>query len=315
MTMAGRPTLLVEGIDHAARRISGTRLLRYSKAMRSVGSQKGARYDYSGPKRRLLRVTSNDGVRIGLYASGSGRPLLLVHGTGATSTRWASVLPGLSQHFRVYAMDRRGRGESGDNIRYHVRREAEDIAAVLQRIGEPTVVLGHSYGALCALEASLLVPPDKLILYEPPLGNTVLPPPDDGLVENLRMLLDEGEYEAVLIMFLLHMTEVSDEELKHMMSLPSWTARVEAANTIPREFLAQQTYWLSPDVERMYAPTLLMTGSNSHHAFRDGIERLALALPDHGIATLRGQRHVAMDTAPDLFVELVLTFLADHNGC
>jgi pimeloyl-ACP methyl ester carboxylesterase len=44
--------------------------------------------------------------------SGSGAPLVLVHGTGGFSTRWKPILPALEKYFTVYAVDRRGRGES-----------------------------------------------------------------------------------------------------------------------------------------------------------------------------------------------------------
>ena len=55
-----------------------------------------------------------DGNPIAYQHSGNGPPLVLVHGTTADHTRWQLVLAALEQHFTVYAMDRRGPGESGD---------------------------------------------------------------------------------------------------------------------------------------------------------------------------------------------------------
>lgn len=64
-------------------------------------------------------------------------------------------------------MDRRGRGESGDGPAYSLDREAEDVAALVDSIGQPVNVLGHSYGALCAIKAALLTNNiRRLILYE-----------------------------------------------------------------------------------------------------------------------------------------------------
>ncbi len=94
------------------------------------------------------QVMSKDGTVIGFVHSGEGPPLLLVHGATADSTRWASITPRFEGHFTVYAMDRRGRGRSGDAGDYNLMREAEDIAAVVDSIGEPVSVLGHSYGGL-----------------------------------------------------------------------------------------------------------------------------------------------------------------------
>ena len=58
------------------------------------------------------------------------------------------MLPKLAERFTVYAMDRRGRAPSGDAKEYSISNEADDIAAVVDAIGGPVVVLAHSYGAL-----------------------------------------------------------------------------------------------------------------------------------------------------------------------
>jgi pimeloyl-ACP methyl ester carboxylesterase len=99
-------------------------------------------------------VTSKDGTRIACFRSGEGPPLVLVHGTAADHGRWRPVLPAFEERFTVCAVDRRGRGGSGDSDDYAIEREFEDVAAVVDSLGEPVNLLGHSYGALCALEAS-----------------------------------------------------------------------------------------------------------------------------------------------------------------
>ncbi|MFD1562175.1 alpha/beta fold hydrolase [Haloarchaeobius amylolyticus] len=48
----------------------------------------------------------------------------------------------LAEHFTVYAMDRRGHGESGDNELYEIERVFEDVVAVVDVIGEPVTLLG-----------------------------------------------------------------------------------------------------------------------------------------------------------------------------
>lgn len=50
-------------------------------------------------------------------------------------------------------MDRRGRGGSGDASTYAIDREFEDVVAVVEAAGEPASLLGHSFGAVCSLEA------------------------------------------------------------------------------------------------------------------------------------------------------------------
>lgn len=68
-------------------------------------------------------------------------------------------------------MDRRGRGASGDGPVYHLGREFEDVAAVVDAVaaaaGSAVNVLGHSFGGLCAFGgATLTANVRRLVLYE-----------------------------------------------------------------------------------------------------------------------------------------------------
>ena len=80
----------------------------------------------------LRHVTGSEGVRIACEVSGEGPPLVLVHGAG--SARWTFDLlrPLLEARFTVVAVNRRGRGESGDGEGYRLQSEFEDVAAVVQ---------------------------------------------------------------------------------------------------------------------------------------------------------------------------------------
>jgi len=113
-------------------------------------------------------VTSADGTRIAHKRSGNAPPLVLVHGSTANHTRWAAILPELQNAFTVIAMERRGRGESGDAAAYSRDREYDDVVAVVEAAGGGVSLLGHSFGALCAMEVALRVDDlRRLVLYEP----------------------------------------------------------------------------------------------------------------------------------------------------
>lgn len=258
----------------------------------------------------MNHALSADGTPIGFTRGGSGPALLLVHGTTADHRRWAGIAPRLEAHFTVYAMDRRGRGASGDGASYSLAREAEDVAAVVGAIGGPVSLLGHSYGALCSLEAALLTERiTRLILYEPPipLGHPVYPP---TVPERMTALIEGGAWEAALEIMFREVVRAPEHELEVMRRLPMWQVRVQLAPTIPREMKIEQSYSFDPArYAALRVPTLLLLGGESPPLFRDGIEALHAALPDSAIVRLPGQQHIAMDTAPELFLSEVLAFL------
>src|SRR5262250_723379 len=117
-------------------------------------------------------VTSADSTTIRFDAWGDGQPLIMVDGaTGhrAVSQTNAQVGALLGDEFRVYAYDRRGRGDSGDTAPYAVEREIEDLAALIREAGGAAYVFGISSGAVLSLTAAARgLPITKLALYEAP---------------------------------------------------------------------------------------------------------------------------------------------------
>ena len=260
----------------------------------------------------MEKVLSRDGTSIAYQRSGSGKPLVLVHGTSGTFRRWAPVLPLLERHFTVCAMDRRGRGESGDSASpYCAQREFEDVAALVDAIGPGVHLFGHSYGAVCALEASLLTDHiDRLVLYEPPIPLAGPRGEDDRVLKKMENLLAAGKREAVLDTFMRKMVRMSSADIKLSKSMAAWPARVAAAHTIPREILALREYSFDPLRFRAASvPTLLLLGGESPEHFRQALLLLESALPNSKTVVLPGEQHVAMETAPELLAEAVSAFL------
>jgi pimeloyl-ACP methyl ester carboxylesterase len=161
---------------------------------------------------------------------------VLVHGTAADHSRWAPVLPAFEERFTVCAVDRRGRGGSGDSEVYAIEWEFEDVAAVVDSLGESAILLGHSYGALCALEAALLTRNvSKGVLYDPGIevaGEEIY---TQEVIERLEAMLESGDRDGVVATTMREVAGLPPETVEYMRSQPAWQARVEAAHTIPRE--------------------------------------------------------------------------------
>jgi pimeloyl-ACP methyl ester carboxylesterase len=250
----------------------------------------------------LEKVVSADGTSIAVWRSGEGSPLVLDHG------RWAPVLSALEERFTVLAMDRRGRGGSGDADDYAIDREYEDVAAVVEWAGDGVDLLGHSHGGVCAIEAALLTDRvRKLVLYEAPMGFLASPP---HVVARLEELLAAGERDELLAVFLHEVAGLPSDQIALMRSLPAWEGRLAAAHAIPREERVNREYAFDPERFReLRVPTLLLQGGDSPAAFMQAAEALRSVLPDSRIAVMPGQRHAAMDTGTELFTTEVLRFL------
>ena len=264
----------------------------------------------------MYAITSRDDVRLVCERAGEGPPLVLVHGTGASAVRWKSVLPLLARTFRVYALDRRGRGKSGDAPDYAIEREFEDVVSLVNSIGEPVHLLGHSYGGICAVEAARLTSQiRKLVLYEPPIPIEGAPMYDIKLIERLEELLAAGQHEKVAVTFLKEVVRMPEHELRIMQESPAWPERVAAARTLPRELRQHARYRF--DAERFKGcdiPALLMVGGESPKFFKTAIELLHAALRNSRVLVLPGQQHIAMDTAPELFVRELTSFLGGADS-
>lgn len=103
---------------------------------------------------------------------GQGRPVLLIHGTGATSAFWGEAADRLAERCEVLTYDRRGIGRSAHlpPARHDVR--AEDAAEIIRALGcGPVSVVGWSMGGIVALCLAHRHPElvRNLVLQEPPL--------------------------------------------------------------------------------------------------------------------------------------------------
>jgi pimeloyl-ACP methyl ester carboxylesterase len=268
----------------------------------------------------MMRVVSRDGTKIASWTSGQGPSLVLVHGTPADHSRWRPLLPHLEPQVTVHAMDRRGRGASGDAPGYDLAREYEDVAAVVdaaaEASGAPVDLYGHSHGGIVAFGAATLTSNiGRLVRYEgwpvPDPEVYALPP---GLEDRLDALLAAGDPDAVVETLFCELEQMSDEDMNAFKAAPSWPGRVAAAHTIGREVRAETTARLDPELAtRITVPVLLVTGENSADPARADIEAVAAALPDARIAVLEGQEHVADVLIPEVCAEQLLGFLRDQR--
>ena len=105
---------------------------------------------------------------------GGSPPLLLLHGGAWCWQEFLPLIPVLCTRRRVHAMDLRGHGRSGHTPgHYRIVDFADDVHSFLEgRIGEPSVIQGHSLGAVVAIMVAVRHPEmvKALVLEEPSLS-------------------------------------------------------------------------------------------------------------------------------------------------
>ena len=99
-------------------------------------------------------VISRDGTKIGYLSEGDGPSVLVIPGVLSMAADYAAFARALSEHFTVHTIERRGRGESGpQGDDYSIVKECEDVLALQAKTGA-SLLVGHSYGGLVALEVA-----------------------------------------------------------------------------------------------------------------------------------------------------------------
>ncbi len=267
-------------------------------------------------------VVAPDGTSIAVFSSGvaDGPPLILVHGATADHTTWRSSGPRLAASFRVHAIDRRGRGASGDSSApYRIEREYEDLAAVADAVasddGEPVDVVGHSYGGRCALGAALLTGSiGRLVVYEgapspSPSGRGGYRP--SGVEERIAELVAAGDRDAALATFMAEVVRMPPADLAAFRSDPIWPVRAAAVHTTLRELEGEASAAASLEaLAGVEQPVLQVLGGASARVFAEATAALDARLADGRVVVIDGARHAAHHTHVDAFAGTIETFFA-----
>jgi pimeloyl-ACP methyl ester carboxylesterase len=262
----------------------------------------------------------------------AGSPVVALHGLSGAGSSFVPLLMAGARGHRSWAPDLRGHGESShDTGGYALAGYVSDAARVLASIGEPTIVVGHSLGAVVAaalaqdrhplVKAVFLEDPPLFVLDPGSFAATSFAAGFTVLEEAVRGLHAEGAplatYEAL---FAAAPHPAGGTNAERVLADARTSRSVALRNMDPdaiRAVLDGRTFaGYDPD-RPLWVPTLVLrAGERCDPAFRpDDVDRLQACSPHARVVEVPGTGHnIRGDVAGrERYVELLQLFLHQHG--
>ena len=264
----------------------------------------------------MKTATSRDGTTIAYDQTGQGPAVIIVASALADRSGTRKLAALLSEAFTVINYDRRGRGDSGDTQPYAVKREIEDIDALITATGGSAFVFGSSSGAVLALRAAAAgLDIAKLALFEPPfrIDDTAPELPADYEARLTALIAADRRSDAVKLFF-SKAVGVPAPLLLLMRFIPGlWSKSMAHAHTllydqaVMGDTLAGKPL-VAADWAAVRAETIVMDGSKSEAWLRNPVRALVDVLPNATRVTLQDQHHGAVEMAPKAVAAPLIEF-------
>jgi pimeloyl-ACP methyl ester carboxylesterase len=256
-------------------------------------------------------VQSADGTEVITADAGAGRVIVVLHGGLSDESAWSKVAALLVDRFRVIRIRRRlYRLELPADPVTDYAREVDDVLAVVGSLGQPCLLVGHSSGAVVALETLVKDPKPfaGAALYEPPV--MVDEPVGGNALAAARAADAKGRRGKALTIFLRHMVGLSGPVptvvgllLPVLPGLRKYVTRqLDDTEAINRLGVRLEAY------AGITVPVLLITGARSTRSLLGRSDALAAVLPGVKRAVMPDQAHGATQRDPAQLARLVADF-------
>jgi pimeloyl-ACP methyl ester carboxylesterase len=243
----------------------------------------------------MQKTTSKDGTTIAYDKTGQGPVIVVVLGALNSRKTGAKLAKALAPDFTVVNYDRRGRGDSTDTAPYDTEREVEDLAAVINDVGGPVFLYGHSSGGALALTAAakLAKQVKKLAIYEVPYSlDDAARQSAKKYAASLKKLLAGGKKGDAVALFVGHVG-VTEKQIAAMKKMPMWRGLEKLAPTLAydSQVLGEGHGLPARHLAGIKVPSLVMHGGKGAPSMRDAAQAISQAIPKAQFLTLEGQTH------------------------
>lgn len=269
------------------------------------------------PNRDASRFVVTDGIRWHVQLSGEGPPLLLLHGTGASTHSWGGLMPLLAERFTVIAPDLPGQGFTRITARQDLSMlgMARALRTLLDEMGlDPQFGVGHSAGAAILARMSIN---GQLDLHSLTSLNGAFIPFGGVLTRMfspLAKLLTLNPFVPQLFAWSASDRSAVERLLKSTGSaIPEESLalyqRLFSTRSHVSSTLAMMASWdlesLLRDLPRLETPLLLIVGENDLTVSPDTAKLVSRLAPASRIVQLPALGHLAHEERPAQIAELI----------
>ena len=270
-----------------------------------------------------MPVFDVNNLKINVERTGSGAPLVLLHGFTGSASSWGAHLGILGEHFSCYAVDLIGHGQTespDDPERYCMERCVEDLLVLFDRLEiEQTALLGYSMGGRVALQLAVAAPEriNALILESASPGipdaseRTARVKADEALAESIERDGLEAfiDYWERIPLFASQRNVPSDVWQRHRAQRLSNNPLGLANSLRGMGAGAMQPVWAQLDALTM--PSLLIVGELDEKYVRQGRE-MAELMPNTSLTVVPNIGHAVHLEAPETFDRILMNWLTEQ---
>ncbi|TRC95091.1 alpha/beta hydrolase [Mesorhizobium sp. WSM4303] len=267
----------------------------------------------------LTRTFDWYGTGIAWGTTGSGSPLVLVHGTPFSSHVWHRVAPELARDYTLYFYDLPGYGRSekreGQDVSLGIQNKALAAMLAFWKLDRPKVI-AHDFGGATALRAHLIDGCDyeRLLLIDP----VAVRPWGSPFVQYVRQHeaafagMPDYIQAAILKAYIAGAAHrpLSDSDLGPYIA--PWTGPV-GQSAFYRQ-IAQMDQRYTDEIEPLFrtfrCPVSLLWGEEDRWISPRSGETLSAMLPDCALTLVPGSGHLMQEDAPEAIVAAALRFFA-----
>lgn len=244
--------------------------------------------------------------------TGSGHPLVILHGLFGSLDNWFSIAKELTEHYTLYLIDQRNHGDSPHDEVWDYEAMVEDLKELLDAEGlDKVYLMGHSMGGKTVMNFAVKYPDyvEKLIVAD--IAPRYYAPHHQSILEGLNSLdlksiqsrkeaddqLAKYVPELGTRQFLLKSLTRGSEGFAWKINLPVITKNIENVG----EALAEGS--------QFDGPTLFLAGGNSHYIQQKDLRDLEKHFPNHELEFVANAGHWLHAEQPHAVVEEMRKFL------